>query len=78
MPIYEYECPACHATFEELIRSAGDEERVRCPKCGQRKVARRPSVFSAHGAPAKRSAPRGGSPACGQCCSPDGACPLAE
>jgi putative FmdB family regulatory protein len=32
MPIYEYHCEPCHASFEALVRSSSD--RPRCPTCG--------------------------------------------
>jgi putative FmdB family regulatory protein len=75
VPIYEYQCADCAATFEELVRSPDAAPEVTCPGCGSTDVARRPSVFSAHQAPARTSGPAGG---CGQCCSQDGACPWAE
>ncbi len=73
MPIYEYECPACGSTFEQLIRSERDERAAMCPQCGSRKISRRLSVFATHAAPSKASAPRAG---CEGCRAPDGRCPL--
>lgn len=74
MPVYEYKCAACDATFEELVLAERDAKRVVCPKCGDKRVKRVPSVFAAHSAAAKPSArPPGG---CGQC-SADGSCPYA-
>jgi putative FmdB family regulatory protein len=74
VPIYEYQCSACQATFEELIRSAGEEASLRCPACGAQQVTRQPSVFSAHAAPERSAARPGG---CGQCDSAGG-CPYAQ
>jgi putative FmdB family regulatory protein len=74
VPIYQYECPACQATFEELIRSQGEEAQLKCPQCGERELVRQPSVFAAHAAPERAPARAGG---CGQC-SPDGGCPYAQ
>lgn len=71
MPIYEYTCTSCGAQFDQLIRSAQDEQSVTCPKCSARKVERRPSVFAAHGSTAATSQPRGG---CGRCGDPNGPC----
>ena len=34
MPLYEYNCEACGATFE-LIRKFSDPPADSCPKCGQ-------------------------------------------
>ena len=33
MPIYEYACPSCGRTFEELSPASGDQEKP-CPSCG--------------------------------------------
>ena len=74
MPIYEYACARCDRTFEELVRSEQDANRVACPHCGGRKVTRRPSVFAAHAAASRPTTPPAG---CGQCGLGDGACPLA-
>jgi len=35
MPIYEYLCPKCQETFEELRKSVDDDEAP-CPVCGER------------------------------------------
>jgi putative FmdB family regulatory protein len=37
MPIYEYACPACDASFETLILRKSDEAEVACPTCGSRR-----------------------------------------
>jgi putative FmdB family regulatory protein len=34
VPIYEYECDACHNRFE-LIQKFSDKPVKRCPKCGE-------------------------------------------
>jgi putative FmdB family regulatory protein len=33
MPIYEYDCPACHNRFEKLMPFSRSEEDAECPKC---------------------------------------------
>ncbi len=35
MPIYEYQCPQCHAVFEEwlTVRDAGEKNTAPCPHC---------------------------------------------
>jgi putative FmdB family regulatory protein len=33
MPIFEYECEACHQIFEQLVFNA-KEEKISCPCCG--------------------------------------------
>lgn len=35
MPLYEYRCRACSATFEMLVRA---NSRVTCPHCGDSSV----------------------------------------
>lgn len=45
MPLYEYQCPKCHAEFELLI--FGDQKPV-CPECGSSKVSRQMSVPAGH------------------------------
>lgn len=67
MPLYEFECPACHEEFEELVRNAGAVSEVACPKCGQRKVKKKLSTFASRvsgGASASLSGPA---------CAPGGA-----
>jgi len=39
MPTYDYECDACHCTFEEF-QSMSDEPLKKCPKCGKNKLRR--------------------------------------
>ncbi|MEW6199461.1 MAG: FmdB family zinc ribbon protein [Planctomycetota bacterium] len=70
--MYEYQCPACQATFEELVASFAAADRVACPKCGHRPVTRRPSVFAARASATPTSPPPGG---CGSSCSASGTCP---
>jgi len=38
VPIYEFECEACGARFEELVASA--DARVACPECGSPRARR--------------------------------------
>ena len=37
MPLYEYECQACHHRFER-IQQFSDPLVKKCPKCGKKKV----------------------------------------
>jgi putative FmdB family regulatory protein len=37
MPIYEFECEACGARFEELVRAGAE---VACKKCGSERTRR--------------------------------------
>ena len=71
MPIYEYECSACRAKFDQLQRSMSRESAVKCPKCGSPKTARTLSVFAvgAESAP-KSSGGDAGPGMCGRCGGP--------
>jgi putative FmdB family regulatory protein len=71
MPIYEYQCLACEADFEELVRSSEAAE-IQCPRCKSQKVSRRLSVFAARDATTSSSLPASGS--CGRCGDPRGSC----
>ena len=42
MPLYEYECQACHHRFEQIQRFSDPLVR-QCPKCGRKKVKKLPS-----------------------------------
>ncbi len=74
MPIFEYKCQACDADFEELVLSEAAAKQVACPRCGGRRVERRPSVFAARVAPDRPAA--GPRPNC-QGCGNAGGCPMA-
>ena len=48
MPQYDFDCQACHATFEvqasfSEYAALMKEKKIACPKCGSKKIAR---VFS--------------------------------
>ncbi len=73
MPIYEYRCPSCKLDFEELVSSSAAGSKVGCPRCGDKKVQRRLSVFAAHQASPAPSCPAG---PCDHCAAPMGACQL--
>ncbi len=45
MPIYEYRCADCSATFEKFTRSAATAGEAPCPTCG-RPAARMLSTFA--------------------------------
>ncbi len=47
MPIFEFDCPKCQESFEELVRNAEAVKDVACPHCGNRKVKKKLSTFSA-------------------------------
>lgn len=48
MPIYEYQCDACDARFEELTSLRGDDA-TSCRSCGSRTVTRLLSAFAVGG-----------------------------
>ena len=50
MPLYEFACPGCGRSFEELVRSANDTSAVKCPSCGNQKVRRKISMFASKAA----------------------------
>lgn len=58
MPIYEYQCRACGADFEKIVRSSN--QRVECPACGARDVQRTPSTFGIGGTGKSASVSGGG------------------
>ena len=59
MPVYEFECPECEATFEELIPFS-EIEQVVCRVCGCERPRR---LLSAFATTEGGAAPSGG--ACG-------------
>jgi putative FmdB family regulatory protein len=69
MPLYEYACPSCGHSFEELV--FGEDEKVVCPRCQTVEVERqvslpgRPKVAATSLPTACRSA----GPPCGPACS---------
>jgi len=67
MPMFEYACKDCTATFETLVRGA---ETPECPSCHSQSLERRLSTFAAHtgGAAKTTSMPS----ACGSCGDPRG------
>jgi putative FmdB family regulatory protein len=71
MPLYEYRCPTCRATFELLRPMRRAEEAVACP-AGHEGATRVVSLVAARGWTANGgSAPAnaGGGCACGGACS---------
>jgi len=76
MPIFEFECRVCGEVFELLMRA---DTKIKCPKCGSVKAAKRFSVFATSQA-SKETAPacRSPRPGCdpGKCGS--GRCGIAD
>ena len=44
MPLYEYVCSDCHASFEKLVQRFG--EAVDCPSCSSAAVEKQLSTFA--------------------------------
>ena len=64
MPMYEHHCGKCRKDFEELVMG---NARVKCPKCGNRKVKKLMSAC-AHTSGGKFTSAHGGSGSgCGSC-----------
>ena len=61
MPIYEFECPGCHARLEALVRLGDDGSELRCPECGGDRLERVWSTFAASAGKGSGSAPACGS-----------------
>lgn len=47
MPIYEFYCSACHTEYHFLSRRVNTEKIPNCPTCGNVKLQRKVSLFSA-------------------------------
>ncbi|HEY3927702.1 MAG TPA: zinc ribbon domain-containing protein [Candidatus Koribacter sp.] len=47
MPHYEYHCDACDKSFELTLTLHEHEEKIKCPKCGSKKVQQLVSAFTA-------------------------------
>jgi putative FmdB family regulatory protein len=77
MPMYEFHCDSCDATFDERVSINERDHAVTCPHCGSRKTGRKLSVVAV-GAPAGAKPGAGGhvhSSMCG-CGKPHGSCSL--
>jgi putative FmdB family regulatory protein len=46
MPIYEYRCPDCDRTYEQLRKMSEADCDLECPHCGSRKPERQLSTFA--------------------------------
>ena len=51
MPIYEYRCMNCGATFEKLVRNVSSSHELcpMCPQCSSSETCRIPSAFAVTG-----------------------------
>ncbi len=78
MPIFEYQCQACQAGFEVLLKSSSGP-KPECPHCGSKEVKKQLSGFAVGQSKAPSLAcdacPSGGQcPSVGQGCG--GHCPM--
>ena len=46
MPIYEFACPKCRVVFNFLSKRVNPDRLPKCPKCGNRKMAKQMSTFA--------------------------------
>ena len=68
MPLFEYECRACHREFELLVRESTE---LACPECHSHDLEKRLSVFAVS-APSRAQASSPTLGPCGSCGHPDG------
>ena len=49
MPVYEFQCQACHKTFSKILTMAehDQEQKIACPHCGSAQVEQRWADFYA-------------------------------
>ena len=45
MPIYVFRCEECGEIFEVFILRSDEEEVIKCPKCGSKKVIKEIASF---------------------------------
>jgi putative FmdB family regulatory protein len=74
VPLYEYACKSCDAKFEQLIRAADRDAKVKCPECGSMKTTRALSLISVGGE--SKSAESTDTPICGRCGETRGSCSM--
>jgi putative FmdB family regulatory protein len=49
MPIYEYHCEDCGATFDKFVRSISAPVEVECPECRSQRCKKHFSTFGTAG-----------------------------
>jgi putative FmdB family regulatory protein len=47
MPVYDYVCHDCHASFELTLTLTEHETNVKCPKCGSKNIEQEATAFFA-------------------------------
>ncbi|HQQ76163.1 MAG TPA: zinc ribbon domain-containing protein [Thermoanaerobaculia bacterium] len=60
MPLYEFTCEKCGATFEELVGAGLDGFGVTCPECGSEEIEKLVSRFASAGASTSNGGGGGG------------------
>lgn len=60
MPIYDYRCEECGASFDVLI-SWRDKDKVRCPECGSASVSEKVVTFASASSGSSGGGSTGGS-----------------
>jgi putative FmdB family regulatory protein len=58
MPIYEFHCDDCDATFEHMTSMSTRDAKTQCPACGSKKTGRKLSVVTV--GPGSNAAPSPG------------------
>lgn len=53
MPLYEYDCPKCGQSFEKLVRSSANADKIVCPHCSSPYAAKKLSTFVMMGSPTR-------------------------
>ena len=66
MPMYEYRCRDCGATFDELVPSAQvSDSEIACPYCGEHAAEKLMSAFASSGSGSSAASVAGGGGSCG-------------
>ena len=50
MPLYEYHCPTCGETFDQLVRFSEADQMPVCPSCGGEETRKKISAGAVIGA----------------------------
>ncbi len=67
MPIYEFHCDGCDATFDHMTTMNARDEKAACPHCGSKKTGRKLSVVAVGAGGAKSESAPGGHAHTGMC-----------
>jgi putative FmdB family regulatory protein len=65
VPLYEYTCQKCKSKFDQLVRAADRDSKIKCPECGSPSTARSLSLIAVGGE--SKGATSTDTPACGRC-----------